>query len=101
MLGVGFVPNMYKAMAAKPGFLEAKWNQIKSVMQAPGKLDRLTREIIAVAVSTVSGCEYRISVHTSAARKLGLDDEAIVELMTVVDLFAGLNKLLDGLQVPR
>jgi len=32
-------------------------------------------------------------------RKLGLDDEAIVELMAVVDLFAGLNKLLVGLQV--
>ena len=27
------------------------------------------------------------------------DDEAIVELMTVVDLFAGLNSLLTGLQV--
>ena len=57
-LGIEFVPNMYKAMAAKPGFLEVKWNQIKSVMQGPGKLDKLTREIIAVAVSAVSGCEY-------------------------------------------
>ncbi len=32
-------------------------------------------------------------------RKLGLDDEGIFELMAVVDLFAGLNKLNDGLQV--
>lgn len=32
-------------------------------------------------------------------RNLGLDDEGIVELMSVVDLFAGFNKLLDGLQV--
>jgi alkylhydroperoxidase family enzyme len=32
-------------------------------------------------------------------QKLGLDDEAILELMEVVDLFSGLNKLLDGLQV--
>lgn len=32
-------------------------------------------------------------------RKLGLDDEGVLELMTVVDLFAGLNKMLDGLQV--
>ncbi len=32
-------------------------------------------------------------------RKLGLDDEGLLELMAVVDLFAGLNKLLDGLQV--
>jgi alkylhydroperoxidase family enzyme len=32
-------------------------------------------------------------------RNLGLDDEAILEIMAVVDLFSGLNKLLDGLQV--
>ncbi len=32
-------------------------------------------------------------------RKLGLDDEGVLELMAVVDVFAGLNKLLDGLQV--
>jgi alkylhydroperoxidase family enzyme len=33
---------------------------------------------------------------------LGLDDKAILELMTVVDLFSGLNKFNDGLQVePR
>jgi len=32
-------------------------------------------------------------------RKLGLDDEGVLELMAVVDLFSGLNKLLEGLQV--
>lgn len=32
-------------------------------------------------------------------RKLGLDDEGVLELMAVVDVFGGLNKLLDGLQV--
>jgi len=30
---------------------------------------------------------------------LVFDDEAILELMSVVDLFNGLNKLMDGLQV--
>jgi hypothetical protein len=32
-------------------------------------------------------------------RKLGLDDEGIVELMAVVDLFSGFSKLLDGMRV--
>ena len=32
-------------------------------------------------------------------RKLGLDDEAVLELMAVVDLFSGLNKFMDGLRV--
>ncbi len=57
-LGIDFVPNMYKAMAGKPGFLEANWNKVKAVMVEPGQLDRLTKEIIAVAVSAVMGCEY-------------------------------------------
>ena len=56
--GIDFVPNMYKAMASKPSYLEANWNKIKTIMQEPGKLDKLTKEIIAVAVSAVSGCDY-------------------------------------------
>ena len=32
-------------------------------------------------------------------QKLGPSDEGVLELMAVVDLFAGLNKLLDGLRV--
>lgn len=32
-------------------------------------------------------------------QKLGLDDAAVLELMAVVDLFGGFNKLMDGLQV--
>jgi alkylhydroperoxidase family enzyme len=32
-------------------------------------------------------------------RKLGLTDKGILELMAVVDLFSGLNKFLEGLQV--
>ena len=58
LLGIDFVPNLYKVMASKPGYLEANWNKVKAVMVAPGKLDRLTKEIIAVAVSAVLGCGY-------------------------------------------
>lgn len=57
-LGIDFVPNLYKVMASKPGYLEANWIKVKAVMVERGKLDRLTKEIIAVAVSAVHGCEY-------------------------------------------
>jgi alkylhydroperoxidase/carboxymuconolactone decarboxylase family protein YurZ len=57
-LGIDFVPNMYQVMASKPGYLEANWNKIKAVMKSESKLDGLTKEIIAVAVSAVMGCEY-------------------------------------------
>ena len=57
-LGIDFVPNLYRAMAARPDFLEANWNKVKAIMQTPGKLDALTKEIIALAVSAVMGCHY-------------------------------------------
>ncbi len=57
-LGIAFVPNLYRVMAGKPAYLEANWQKVKAVMVEPGKLDRLTKEIIAVAVSAVMGCEY-------------------------------------------
>jgi alkylhydroperoxidase family enzyme len=57
-LGIDFVPNLYRVMALKPGYLEANWNKVKAVMVGEGKLDRLTKEVIAVAVSAVHGCRY-------------------------------------------
>lgn len=57
-LGIDFVPNMYKLMAPNPAYLEANWHKVKAVMVDPGELDRLTKEIIAVAVSATNSCEY-------------------------------------------
>jgi alkylhydroperoxidase family enzyme len=57
-LGIDFVPNLYRAMASIPEYLDAQWNKTKAIMQRPGRLDKLTREIIAVVVSAVNGCKY-------------------------------------------
>lgn len=57
-LGIDFVPNLYKVMAAKPEYLEANWNKVRAVMIETGRLDRLTKEMIAVAVSAVNRCDY-------------------------------------------
>lgn len=57
-LGTDFVPNLYKAMAANPEYLEANWRKDKAVMRESKRLDPLTKEIIAVAVSAVNACHY-------------------------------------------
>ena len=56
--GIDFVPNLYKVMAPNPAYLEANWNKTKTVMLESNKLDHLTKEIIAVAVSAVNSCDY-------------------------------------------
>lgn len=92
------VTNFWRALATNPAHLEAVWSHLKSVMK-PGKLDMVTKEIIAVAVSATNGCAYCINSHTAALQKLGLDAEALGELMAVVGLFNMTNKLAEGYQV--
>ena len=57
-LGIDFVPNLYKAMAANPAYLEANRRKEKAIMSESTRLDALTKEIIAVAVSAVNACHY-------------------------------------------
>lgn len=45
-------------MASNPEYLEANWRRVKAIMGDSGKLDRLTKEIVAVAVSAVNACRY-------------------------------------------
>ncbi len=98
-LNIDFVPNMYKVMATNPAYLAATWDKIKAVVHRSGQLDTKTKDIIALTVSMMSGCDYCISVYTAAVRHLGLDDAAIVEIMAVVDLFSGLNRFNISAQV--
>ena len=98
------VPNFWRVLATNPDHLELVWTRLKALMhpEAAGrqsKLDPLTREIIALAVSATNGCSYCINSHTAAARKLGLDAEALGEVLAIVGLFNTTNSLADGYQV--
>ena len=42
-LGIGFVPNMYKALANNPSYLEISWKKIQDIMSKSGKLDNKTK----------------------------------------------------------
>ncbi|NMG44568.1 carboxymuconolactone decarboxylase family protein [Aromatoleum toluvorans] len=96
--GMPAVPNLFKVMAHNPAYLQASWQRVKAIM-GPGLLDRKTKEMIAVAVSATNGCDYCVQAHTGALRAMGSTDGELVELMAVVDLFSGFNKMLEGLQV--
>ncbi len=91
-LGIDFVPNMYKAMALNPDYLEITWNRIQAIMSKEGKLDKKTKDIIAFTVSIMSGCEYCIGVYNEAVRHNGLDDEAMTEIYAIIDIYIGLNR---------
>ena len=95
---IDFIPNIWRALAVHPEHLELCWTRLKVIM-APGKVDALTKEIVALAVSATNGCNYCINSHTAAAQKLGLDSEGLGEVLAVVGLFNQMNKLADAYQI--
>ena len=92
------IPNFWKTIAADPNTLERTWNSLKQVMKK-GALDPLTKELIYVAVSMTNSCEYCIRSHTMAAKKKGMNDEMLKELIAVVAMANETNRLVESYQV--
>jgi AhpD family alkylhydroperoxidase len=102
--GLDAVPNFWRALATNADHLELTWSRLKAIMHPEaegrtGRLDPLTREIIALAVSATNGCAYCVHSHTAAVLRLGLDVEALGEVMAVVALFNSTNAIAEGYQI--
>ena len=95
---VDWINNFWKVLANDPATLERTWQSVKQVM-APGALDPLVKELIYVAVSTTNGCEYCIASHTASARKKGMTDAMLAELLAVVGMANETNALASGWRV--
>lgn len=96
---VDWINNFWKAQANHPPTLKRTWESLKEVM-APGALDSLTKEMLYVAVSAANGCAYCIHSHTASARKQGMTEEMLGELLAVVGMASETNRLVEGMQVP-
>ena len=86
-------------LAHDPATLTRTWGEVKEVM-APGALDPLVKEMIYVAVSATNNCEYCTYSHTAAARKAGMSDAMLAELLAVVGLANKTNRFANGYRVP-
>ena len=64
-----------------------------------GSLDLLTKELIYVAVSMTNSCEYCIRSHSLAAKKKGMSDKMLKELIAVVAMANETNRLVESYQV--
>ena len=93
-----YINNFWKAIAHDPPTLRRTWESIKQIME-PGALDALTKELLYVAVSATNQCGYCIASHTAAARKAGMTDAMLAELMAVVGMANETNRLASGYQV--
>lgn len=93
-----WINNFWKALAHDPVTLRRTWQSIKEVM-AEGALDRVTKEMIYLAVSVTNQCKYCIASHTASARKAGMTDAMLTELMAVVGMANETNSLVSAYQV--
>lgn len=93
-----WINNFWKALANDPATLRRTWVSIKEIM-APGSLDALTKEMLYLAISATNQCGYCIASHTAAARKAGMTDAMLAELMAVVGMANETNRLASGYQV--
>jgi AhpD family alkylhydroperoxidase len=94
-----WVNNFWKALAHHPPTLRRTWESIKAVM-APGALDPLTKEMLYLAVSIANNCDYCIHSHTAGARRAGLTEAMLGELMAVVAMASETNALANATRVP-
>ena len=93
-----WVNNFWKALAHDPAALRRTWENVKQSMR-PGALDSLTKEMIYLAVSMSNQCNYCIASHTAGARKQGMTDDQLKELIAVVGLANANNRIAAAYQV--
>ncbi len=90
----GKLPEVFQAMGRNGDFLEA----MLALSKAAGKgLEPKTKELIAIAVSAVNGCDYCVSAHSAAARGIGVTDDEItaaIEIAAQMSAFNNFNKAL-------
>jgi AhpD family alkylhydroperoxidase len=95
---IDWINNFWKVLAHHPPTLKRTWESVKEVM-APGALDPLVKEMLYIAVSVTNNCEYCIASHTASARKQGLTDAQLAELLAVVGMANETNRLANGYRV--
>lgn len=63
---MGFVPNMYGAMANLPGLLDA-YSHAYGKFRAEGGFTPVEQEVVLLAISRFNGCHYCVAAHSFVA----------------------------------
>jgi AhpD family alkylhydroperoxidase len=92
---VDWINNFWKVLANDPATLKRTWEDLKQIM-GPGTIDPVTKEMLYLAVSMTNSCEYCIVSHTAAARKAGMNDAMLAELVSVVGMANATNRMVNA-----
>lgn len=92
------VPGVFRWMARDALFLQGYWGAVREAF-TDRKLDRLMKEILALAASMTAKSDYGVDLHLREARRLGLTEQGLAEAVEVVQLFNTVTKIADALQL--
>ena len=94
----GFVPNVFLALARRPDEFRAFFAYHDALMEKPGGLSKVEREMIVVATSGVNNCQYCVVAHGAILRiraKNPLIADQIAVNYRKADLAPRLKAMLD------
>ncbi len=94
--GAGQVPNVYQVLGNNASVLKAAVENRRSIMNQ-GELDPMLKEWLAWATVTLSNNVFGIRVHTARLKKLGINNEQILEALSVLQYFSGISVVINGL----
>ena len=78
----GFVPNVFRALARRPGELRAFLDYHDALMERSDGLSKAERELVVVATSGANHCEYCVVAH-GAILRVRTKDPQIAERVAV------------------
>jgi AhpD family alkylhydroperoxidase len=93
---LGLVPTFMKSIPDSTLGLE--WELMKRVQMAPGPIPNKYRELIGVAVSAATKCEYCAHFHTEFARLNGATEEEIEDALHYTKSTTGWSTYINGSQ---
>lgn len=91
-------PHLYRALAHDPAYAADQWRYVRHIL-SDGRLPRLSKSLIALAVSMAARSAYGIDFYHRETRRLGASDAAMWELVFVTEQFHAVNKIGDCLQL--
>lgn len=87
---IGFIPNVFLALANRPERFSAWFNQFRLVTEPTETLTAADREMIAVVVSAINSCSYCLTSHGYELRA-ALGDPVQADLIAMNWRNAGLD----------
>lgn len=75
-LGFGMVPNVFTTLGSSPGTTRGLWEAFRAIMLT-GRLPRVVKELVGVAVSRANESEYALRVHLHSLSVLGMSEELL------------------------